>query len=145
MSDEHHDVHESTPSPLTAAAVEEMMGRCLRERGEQEGATIAVAGVVASYVFDRDRIAANAERIGAMLAELPDQFHANRGQGWSFLNACEDRHGRQWTDLHLTMEALFALGIACGRARWNLPRDIWPALPGGMPYVTVAPKGGLLP
>jgi hypothetical protein len=72
-----------------------------------------------------------------MLSDLPDEFQARKGGGWSFLNACMDRHGHQWTGLHQQQERLFALGIACGKARWLFPRQLWTSLPGGMPYVSV--------
>jgi len=56
----------------------------------------------------------------------------------SFLNACQDRNGNQWTDLHQRMEQLFVLGQAAGFVSCLLPRDMWAALPGGMPYYVVS-------
>jgi hypothetical protein len=75
-----------------------------------------------------------------LLAELPAPFKADgpdSGGGWSFLNACVTKDGVQWTDLHRTVEALVVLGIAAGKVAWMLPRKIWSALPGGMPYFVV--------
>jgi hypothetical protein len=72
-----------------------------------------------------------------MLAELPDMFKESGGGGWSFLNACDDRHGNQWTGLHQRMEQLFQLGIGIDKVECQLPREVWPALPGGMPYYIV--------
>ena len=77
-----------------------------------------------------------------MLAQPPEEFGEDTGGGWSFLNSCNDRSGRQWTGLHLTMEQLWCLGIAVGRARYTLPRDFWEVLPGGMPYLTVCRDDG---
>ena len=61
----------------------------------------------------------------------------SEGQGSSFLNACYDRDGDLWTGDHATMEQLFVLGIAAGMVNCLMPRDMWPVLPGGMPYYSV--------
>lgn len=122
---------------LTPQAVDELMKACLFADGVSDGA-IEVEGVVSKFEFDPKRIASHSAAIGDLLAELPDQFQMPKGGGWTFLNACQDRHGNQWTDEHRTMERLFCLGIAAGKAQWVLPRDMWAALPGGMPYVAVS-------
>ena len=92
-----------------------------------------------AFAFHSVRIAEHSNRIAALLAELPNEFQPGPrgGGGWTFLNACNDRHGNLWTGDHATMEALFCLGIAAGRARWLMERDMWDVLPGGMPYVAV--------
>lgn len=87
--------------------------------------------------FDRTRLQDHAELITAMLLELPEQFRESAGGGWSFLQACDDRHGRQWTGLHRTMAMLFAMGEALGLVKCLLPRDMWDALPGGVPYYVI--------
>lgn len=80
------------------------------------------------------------ELILAMLLELPDEFRASAGGGWSFLNACMDRHGNQWTGLHARMAQLFALGMGAGLVECQLPRSVWDVLPGGMPYYVIKDK-----
>lgn len=55
----------------------------------------------------------------------------------SFLSACNDKHGKQWADLHLRMEQLFQLGLAIGKAECVFSRDMWEILPGGMPYYVI--------
>jgi hypothetical protein len=35
------------------------------------------------------------------------------------------------------MDKLFTLGFASGYAENLLPRELWPTLPGGMPYIVV--------
>lgn len=90
--------------------------------------------------FSKARIAEEAERIAFMLSELPTEFRTTEkggGGGWSFLNACMDRHGNQWTGMHMTMAQLFALGQAAGLVDLLLPPEMWPALPGGVPYYAV--------
>jgi hypothetical protein len=122
---------------LTPQAVDDLMHKCLFAEGEAHNDAIEVEGIVSKFGFDPKRVTSHSADIGDLLAELPDNFHVSKGGGWSFLNACEDRHGNLWTGEHRTMEHLFCLGIAAGKAQWLLPRDMWSALPGGMPYVSV--------
>jgi hypothetical protein len=122
---------------LTSEAVRDMLTHCVFADDEPQDGAVVVQGIVTTFGFHPGRIARNADAIGALLADLPDEFQQSKGGGWTFLNACTTRDGEQWTDLHGQMEALFCLGIAAGRARWVMPRDMWDALPGGMPYVAV--------
>lgn len=124
---------------LTPQAVNTLVAKCLFGDGEPTDDAIKVKGIVRSFGFDPNRIAEHASQIGDLLAELPDQFQVTKGGGWTFLNACEDRHGNLWTGEHQAMESLFCLGIAARKAQWLLPRDMWSVLPGGMPYVVVSP------
>ena len=126
-------------SPLSAARVEEVFADCLAA-GEQSHPTITVQGIVHTAHFEMAALDRYKAEIGAMLAQLPTEFRLPQdggGGGWSFLNACNDRDGHQWTGLHRTMEQLFLLGIGTGQADWCMPREMWEVLPGGMPYVVV--------
>ena len=89
--------------------------------------------------FHPERIKTAAPEIAQMLNELPRPFHVEGGGGWSFLQACQDRHGNQWTGMHRTMELLFLMGLALGKVKECLPREHWTILPGGVPYYTVIP------
>jgi hypothetical protein len=122
---------------LTSEAVDEMMKACLFAEDEPMDDAVMVEGIINNYAFHPVRITEHADEIGQMLAELPTAFQASGGGKWTFLNACMDRHGEQWTGLHQQQERLFALGIAAGKARWVFPREVWAALPGGLPYVSV--------
>lgn len=113
---------------LTAENVERLFAQCTHGDGP------ATEGIMSSVSLD---VTGHKGAIGEMLACLPEEFHKSGGGGWSFLNACMTRNGEQWTGMHQTMEKLFMLGIAAGQAKWLLPRDMWPALPGGMPYVVI--------
>jgi hypothetical protein len=42
--------------------------------------------------------------------------------------------------MHQRVEQLVQLGIAVGKIRYLLPRDMWDALPGGMPYFVVVDR-----
>ena len=119
---------------LTAANVEAVFNACAREGGR------LVQGIVHTFAFDPEVLERRRADIEQMLDGLPGEFHEDIGGGWAFLNACMDRDGRQWADLHLTMEKLVTLGLAIGRVRFPMPRDWWKSLPGGMPYFVVARK-----
>ena len=98
---------------------------------------VPVHGIVHDYTFLIDPLEKRREDIVAMLEQLPEQFHEKGGGGWSFLNSCDDKNGKQWTGLHMTMEQLWCLGMAIGRAKYTLPREYWGSLYGSMPYLTV--------
>lgn len=102
--------------------------------GKEEGALV-VQSVGNKFGFNPSKIAEHKEEIRALLNEMPDEFHKEKGGGMSFLNLCMDRHGEQWAE-HPTMDSLIALGIAAGMAEFPLPREMWSILPGGVPYVT---------
>jgi hypothetical protein len=118
---------------LSAEAVEELFKRCLAKTAEG----IIVEGIITKAAFSPKAIEGYRAEIGALLAELPDPFLESGGGGWSFLNACDDRHGRQWTGYQRTMEHLFMLGLASGLVTELLPREMWQVLPGEMPYYAV--------
>lgn len=114
-----------------AEKVHALVEACLN--GKEEGALI-IEGVIRKFGFSPEKIAAHKEEIRALLDDMPDEFHMGKGDGWSFLNLCNDKHGEQWAE-HPTMEALVALGEAAGMAKYLMPREMWQVLPGGMPYV----------
>ena len=128
---------------LTADRVEEIFTACLFKAEENHDVFIKAEGLVVTVGFHPERLEEHAAEIEAMLAELPNEFQESFGAdsgnegGWSFLNACQDSHGRQWTGLHQRMEQLLQLGMGIGKARYLLPRELWVALPGGMPYFVV--------
>ena len=71
------------------------------------------------------------------LKALPHQFRKNSGGGWSFLNACNQENGVQWTGLHQRMDQLFCLGMGVKLVESLLSRKMWRNLPGGMPYYVI--------
>ena len=124
---------ETTEAVLTAERVEHLFAACLAP--DEKG--VIVEGIVSKAAFRADALDARRAEIRAMLAELPDQYRKSGGGGWSFLNACDDRHGTQWTGFHRTMEHLFMLGLGIGAVTLLIERELWDALPGGMPYYMV--------
>jgi hypothetical protein len=106
---------------------------------------VKVEGIVNTFGLHPERVKGHTREIAAWLDQLPNPFQEKMGGGASFLNSCTDKHGEQWTGVHRTMEQLMCLGMAIGRVRFVLPRGMWGALPGGMPYFVVmegTPNGG---
>ncbi len=123
---------------LTPHHVEAVFKACLFKDGEDTSDHIVAEGIVHTVGFHPGRIEERRQEIHDMLAELPDEFKTSGGGGYSFLNACLDRHGNQWTGgLHQAQEQLVQLGIAIGEVEYCLPRDMWSVLPGGVPYFMV--------
>lgn len=130
-------------SILTAEAVEKVFNDCLfgaeevsKTTPEPPEGAIIVDGIVNRFGFNLGRLESHREEVKAFLAELPDGFQEGKGGGWSFLQACMTRDGNQWGE-HRNMEQLFVLAIGLKLARWQMPREMWRSLPGGMPYVVV--------
>ncbi len=122
---------------LSAEAVNAIFQDCLFKNDEDASNHIKAEGIVHNAEFHPDRLNSNKDVIEAMLDELPNEFKESGGGGWSFLNACNDKHGNQWTGLHLAMEQLILLGIAIDKVKCLIPREMWKALPGGMPYYII--------
>ncbi len=128
---------------ISAKEVGEIFVDCLY-RGEEPNSnyetledTIIVEGIVHNYAIDLSKLEKHTGRVVELLGCLPTNFHKSGGGGWSFLQMCNDRNGVQWTGFHERMEQLLVLGIAIKRVEIQLPRDIWVALPGGVPYLVV--------
>jgi len=99
--------------------------------------TVVVQGIVNTFGFHPVRLEAKRPKVTMWLRALPKKFRQNVGDGWSFLNACNQENGRQWTGLHLRMEQLFCLAVGLKLAKCLMPRDMWSTLPGGMPYYVI--------
>ncbi len=110
---------------------------CLFRDGEDTSKHVVAEGVTRNVGFHPERLKSHKAEIEAILAELSPEFHETGGGGMSFLNACNDKHGNQWTGLHQRMEQLFQLGIGIGKVKCLMPREMWSALPGGMPYYVI--------
>lgn len=136
--------------------IEDMAGRihtilmdCLFRKDELDGTGMPksdftrVDGIRQKVGLHPERLKAHKEEIRSLLNEMDPRFHRYTGGGWSFLNLCVDKHGRQWGE-HVNCEELIILGIATKMAQFPLPREAWEVLPGGMPYVVfdTTPDGG---
>lgn len=126
------------PSLIDPQRVEEIYVDSLyRDSSEVDDRMVLVHGITHDTGFDPDRLEPHREEVRQMLLQLHDTFKQSKGGGWSFLNACEDREGNQWTGFHQRVGQLFDLGVGLGLARSVTPRHMWSALPGGVPYYVV--------
>ena len=98
---------------------------------------VIVEGMVRKFGFHPERLEKTRKDVQAMLGQLPDEFR----EGWSFLNMCNTKDGDLWTGDHAKMEALVALAIGLGIGSYPFPREMWPILPGGVPYVVFKMEG----
>lgn len=128
---------------LTAANVEAIIVDCLYKDSEldRDGKPkiepVVVECIINSYAFHPGRLQEHKREVASMLLQLPKEFFLAGGGGWSFLQMCVRADGVQWTGLHRTQEMLCALAIGLGFASWLVPRNMWEALPGGMPYIQI--------
>ena len=123
---------------LTSKRVGEIIIDCgyLEEEmvdGKPVVAPVVVYGVTANFGLHPDRLKGYTKEISEMIDELPAKFK----QGWSFLNMCNDKNDVQWTGMHQVMESLMVLGMAIGRIKYCVPKEMWDMFPGGMPYIMV--------
>lgn len=113
--------------------VEAIFKDCLTESQDE-----LIEGFITAYPLDRKKVERHRFEIEAMLLQLPEQFFDNEGGGWSALQMCALASGEVWTGLHTIMEQLFVLASAIGLAAFCLKdREMWKAMPGGMPYVVI--------
>lgn len=121
---------------LTATKVDEIFRDCLFKDNESHEGAIMVEGVAHNFGFHPERTLSHRNEIRELLDELPKNFFEDSGGGWSFLQACVDKHGNHWGE-HLHMEQLFCLGISLGLVRELMPKALRSVLPGGVPYYVI--------
>lgn len=95
---------------------------------------VLVDGIVAKFGFHPGRLESHRQEVKEIIDLMPRQFRAGTGGGWSFLNLCLTEAGEQWGE-HSDMELLVVLAIGLGLGKFQMPRELWSVLPGGMPYV----------
>lgn len=127
---------------LCAKTVNETFLHCLFHDeeivdGKPPDNAMIVEGVMGKFELHPGRLAEKRSAIRDMMDELPAEFD----EGWSFLNMCMDKHGNHWAE-HPTVNELVVLGLAIGALKCLAPRELWPTLPGGMPYFVRTRKEG---
>ena len=110
---------------------------CLFKDGEDTKNHVAVKGIVHNFGFHPERLKLYENDIYEMLLQLPENFQKEKGGGWSFLEACNNKDGMQWTGMHQTMEQLFCLGMSIGKVKCQVSKETWMMLPGEMPYYVI--------
>lgn len=126
---------------LTAEAVEKIFTDCLFKAeeiidGKPIVEPVKTEGVMLNVGFHPERLEKYKDEIISLLECLPKQFMQEYGGGWTFLNACVDNEDNQWGEHH-NIDQLISLGIAIGKVAFLMPRPMWSAFPGGMPYFVV--------
>jgi hypothetical protein len=122
---------------LTAENVNNIFIDCLFDEGEDTSNHVEAHGVHIRVGFHPEKLKANAPKIIELLNELPDSFKKGSGDGMSFLKICDDKNGNQWTGFHKQMDELVTLGLAIKKLSYLLPREMWEAFPGGVPYLII--------
>ena len=103
--------------------------------GETPEGAVLVSGISTNVGFEPGRLQENKSKILELAKTIvPDSFLKGKGEGMSFLQLCEDREGNQWGG-HRNMEQLVLLCKGLGKADYCIPREVWVAFPGGMPYI----------
>jgi len=125
---------------ISAERIQEIFFKCLLtekeidENGKPLIEVVKVEGIINSFGFHPERVEKHKDEIISFLEELPDSFKSSIGGGWSFLHAYMDKDGNHWGE-HQNIEQLFSLGIAIGKAKFLMPRELWKIMPGGVPYI----------
>lgn len=121
---------------LTSTKVEEIFVDCLYKKNQPKDNMVIVEGVAHKFGFNPRQLSLHKQEIIDLLAELPDTFYEGSGGGWSFLQACEDKHGNHWGE-HFSMEKLFCLGVGINRVKELFPKELRTFMPGGVPYYVI--------
>lgn len=125
---------------LTPANVEQTFKDCLFKKGEETKGFIEAHAIMMRVGFHPIRLEEKRADIESMLLQLHDNFKQTKGGGWTFLNACLTNKGDQWTGEHQTMDLLVCLGLAIKKVEFQLEREFWQSMPGGMPFFVVMDK-----
>ena len=117
---------------LNGKRIHEIFVNCIfKDKNGQTRTYLEVEGVMSDTYLDGDRLESHKDEILRLLDELPDEFKTPEGA--SFLDACKDRRGEQWTYLHFPIDELFQLGMGIEKILCLTPRDMWETMPGGVP------------
>jgi len=94
---------------------------------------VLIQGIMSRFGLHSTRLESYREEVKGMLQEIRESFL----EGDSFLNFCTLKDGEQWTGFHDTMQELMCLGLGLGLIEYMLPKEMWRALPGGMPMIKI--------
>ena len=117
---------------IECSRISDIFRSCLAENNEP----LIVEGVIGKFGFSAIELEKYREEIVSILMNLPGDFMRSKGGGTSFLSACMDSDGYQWGE-HRNVNELMCLGMAIGKVKYCLPREMWSILPGGMPYFMI--------
>ena len=117
---------------LTAKNVNDLFLTVLFNDGEDHTNFIRVNGVTQNFGLHPGRVASAKEKVGELLSQLDPSFFSDDGQ--SFLQLPFAADGTHWCE-HRTAHELMVLGVATGLMSYVLPKEMWVALPGGVPLL----------
>ena len=121
---------------ISADRVHEIFMDCLFREDESRDSYLLAHGLTVAVGLHPDRTEGYADEIHEILLNLPEAFQENTGGGYSFLYMTRDKEDNLCME-QTTAQELLMLGLATGWASLPMPRVLWPALPGGVPYVMV--------
>jgi hypothetical protein len=128
---------------IDALEINKMIRDCFfkpEEGKPNEGEFVKVEGLIKNFGFHPKRLADKKARLIELMNDLHPNFMKNTGGGWTFLNLPFEKDGRHWGE-HPDCEAFIAMCIGNGLAKYSMPREMWDALPGGVPYVVFSKEG----
>lgn len=120
---------------LTHQRVVEVYDRCIRREGTSNCTN--VDGWMFVHTMHPQSLMVCREDITRMLLSLPAGARVDVSGGASVAMLTRRDDGTIWTGEMLAVERLVAMGIGVGLAEFCAPREAWPRLPGGLPYVRV--------
>lgn len=129
---------------ISSETVNNIFHDCLFRDEEPHDEYIVAEGITLSVGFHPKRIESHADEIHDILMNLPTEFHENSGGGYSFIYMVMDRGHEHWCG-QKTAQELMLLGIASGWLSVLVPKDLWEAFPGGVPYVVVTNERKTVP
>lgn len=95
---------------------------------------LIVNGIKNPVGLNKVRLEKNREEITSIMKSMDKRFFKESG-GYSVLLLGLDINGTQWADpQHIYQFIVLVLGLDL--AYFNMPREAWHSLPGGMPYIT---------
>ena len=121
---------------LTVENLEAVLIDCFFDNGEDTSNQVEARGVKLHISVNPIRLEKHRADIEDMLNQLPDEFKMNSGGGWHFTRAYKRQDGVHWGE-HRHIDILLCLGIAIGKARTQMPREMWDLFPGGLPYFVI--------
>lgn len=90
---------------------------------------------VSSLRWHREMLDGARPTILRMLRGLPKEFRNESGGGLSMTRIDRREDGSEWDENGLPCCLLLAMALATGYAKISTPRELWDAMPGGLPYI----------
>lgn len=122
---------------LTYERVRSTYERCYRDPTARIFAKAEVEAWIHRHTFSVNQLTKAREDIVKMLLCLPEGFRHDEKGGGSVSQMIMRADGTMWTGDMPDVEKLIALGMGVGLMEFCAPRERWPLLPGGFPYVRV--------